>query len=366
MGRKLMQAVALARGAGLLDESLASEAERPPGSARRRKGSADGETMKLMPTRQLRIPDDMALEFSRWQGWMSQLGVRRSSAMACERSWESPPLNDLESQLTQIRNSAAGEIGTFAIAIIRESDVVGKSQLLGSGTLVQIGTTKGIMTAQHIARNIRPDSSIGIAILKTEHRISVSGGDLNRIDIGVPVREGAGPDISFLNLPESIVNTISASRSFFNLSTSESRFRSALFHDPEGIYAISGVADLDVTREGPTHHFKEVLDLSGAVGFTFACKQFEQGDFDYLDLSVRYGEDTEPPRDFQGYSGGGVWVIPIQNRQGNLSPEKVLLWGIAFSQSAVEDSRRVIQCHGPRSLYERALPYLRERFEGAG
>jgi len=73
----------------------------------------------------------------------------------------------------------------------------------------------------------------------------------------------------------------------------------------------------------------------GAVGFTSVRSRFEEGGYDFLDLSVRYAEDTDAPRDFGGYSGGGVWFVPIQNRQGTLIAERALLSGVAFSQSAI-------------------------------
>ena len=269
---------------------------------------------------------------------------------------------DQESQLIQIRRLAAQEISNYAVVLVRASRVVGESQLLGNGTLVQIGSARGILTAQHVAREIRTGMVIGMAILATEHHLSVPGESFERVDIAEPVREGTGPDLSFLRLPESAARTISASSSFFNLPNGEGRFRSLRFENDRGIWAVVGVAKEEVVREGPTHHFEEVLGFPGAVGFTFVRSRFEEGGYDFLDLSVRYGEETNAPRDFRGYSGGGVWFVPILSRQGNLVAESALLSGVTFSQSATKEEMRLILCHGPKSIYECALTFLTERF----
>ena len=76
------------------------------------------------------------------------------------------------------------------------------------------------------------------------------------------------------------------------------------------------------------------------------------GTFDYLEFKARYGGLNEPPQSFGGFSGAGLWQAPlVRTPEGTLKAKELLLSGVAFYQFARTEERRVIKCHGRRSVY---------------
>ena len=57
---------------------------------------------------------------------------------------------------------------------------------------------------------------------------------------------------------------------------------------------------------------------------------------------------------FGGVSGGGLWqVIIAKNEAGKVILKELILSGVAFYQTQNINNRRVIVCHGRRSVYKK-------------
>jgi hypothetical protein len=86
----------------------------------------------------------------------------------------------------------------------------------------------------------------------------------------------------------------------------------------------------------------------------FVAEQFS-APFDYVRIRIAAGQNSFP-LNYQGVSGGGVWIIPvtIDPKIGVSSKEfaSPILAGVAFYQSEIQDASRVITLHGPRSVWQ--------------
>ena len=82
-----------------------------------------------------------------------------------------------------------------------------------------------------------------------------------------------------------------------------------------------------------------------------------------LDFEVSYGEKVQSPPTYKGVSGGGIWRVFLR-RIGNDTFElvDVVLVGVAFHQSPVQDGKRVITGHGPESVYGQLIGMIQERW----
>src|SRR3984893_5744968 len=108
-----------------------------------------------------------------------------------------------------------------------------------------------------------------------------------------------------------------------------------------------------------------LTDLRGILQLTaFLAGGFEprmQGDYDYFDVPVDYQSGLKLPKSFVGVSGGAVWALanPQDPDMREFGSADYVLAGIAFYQD-LENRDPFVRCHGPRSLYKRFLPGLRD------
>ena len=79
------------------------------------------------------------------------------------------------------------------------------------------------------------------------------------------------------------------------------------------------------------------------------------GDFDYLDFPAEYDENYEGPESFGGYSGGSLWHILANWKDDKIIVKDCILSGVAFWQSELIDSQRIIKCHGRKSIYQNLI-----------
>jgi len=71
--------------------------------------------------------------------------------------------------------------------------------------------------------------------------------------------------------------------------------------------------------------------------------------------------EPRTPISFGGMSGAGLWRFSIARLPGaEMKPFDFQLAGVAFYQLAdTDDGIATVRFHGPRSVYERCLPHVR-------
>ena len=95
------------------------------------------------------------------------------------------------------------------------------------------------------------------------------------------------------------------------------------------------------------------------IGVGVVNKEYEQGGFDYLEFPAIYNADYEGPDSFAGCSGGGLWhILPGQTERGQRVVRDYVLSGVAFWEYPRVDNKRIVKCHGRRSIYQRVIETL--------
>jgi hypothetical protein len=97
--------------------------------------------------------------------------------------------------------------------------------------------------------------------------------------------------------------------------------------------------------------------FKGLLFLTFIDRIKVGKGFDYADVNVSYGgRADDPPRNFGGFSGGGLWLIELKGTTKEaVKMSRCTLYGVAFYQTKIVRSRRRIRCHWRRSIYDRLL-----------
>lgn len=243
----------------------------------------------------------------------------------------------------------------YSVTLIGLRGDVGYS-LCGSGTLIQSGGQHFVLTAAHCARELAKCDEIGLGIVELfdlPHRFVIPNPPLA---IVVP-NEGEfgdewGPDLAFLPLPTDKVGDLKARKSFCNLDAcKETMLKTAPDTDHRGYWAFVGTPAATSNLENPRRPH-----LSLTVHWTLDdIHQQTKSNFDYLDIDV-------PNLDFRGVSGGGLWRIDLGRYTdgGWAMVGSPALEGCAFYQTKPQGDRRLVRCHGRRSIYQHGLTALRQ------
>jgi len=250
-------------------------------------------------------------------------------------------------------------VASYSVALVRDD------RLIGSGTLVEIDGRRGILTAHHVASLINfrdATGSLGICIADFAHNFQIKSSFLTHYPIGIPKCEAYGPDLSFIEIPVSPeLSEISAKKSFYSLTVrSVEKVKGAASNF--GFWLAAGCPDELVHGDEPTNDFSHVIAMPGIGACTGIERRRRKSGFDYFDVGVDYGGESESVNNFGGMSGGGVWRFDlIQGNEAN-SPirlGKPYLCGVVLWQSGIKRRHRVLRAHGHNSIY-RLTVKLRE------
>jgi hypothetical protein len=227
---------------------------------------------------------------------------------------------------------------------------------IGSGTLVKLSGFEGILTAHHVASKIFRLPSLGMCIVDKQHSLTGPTSGLEHIPVGASPSNAepeAGPDLSFLIIRDSnLLRVLQEQKSFYRLEQPPS------LHPVFGndrMWAVTGTEGVSSER-----HEKDGVPLTTVQQFIgggrFQHEYRREGDFDYLRLQVPSG-DFEFPDDYQGISGGGFWLLPMEI-DANEDPKTIrhrepVLAGVEFAQLPLKDRERILVGHGPDSIYRR-------------
>lgn len=164
-----------------------------------------------------------------------------------------------------------------------------------------------------------------------------------------------GPDLGLLILSPADADSLSAKKSFYNLSAHR---EAALDHPPalnEGIWLLCGFAGELTSEYSPHRGYAKVMKFCGLYVAGWVGNEYCIGDFDYFDFEVWYGS-ADTPRSFGGFSGAGLWQARLtRTPDGALRTERPVLSGVAFYQTDCHtnlvETLRVVRCHARRSVY---------------
>lgn len=254
------------------------------------------------------------------------------------------------------------DLSDFLIGFVRVRDTATgqDAELAGSGTLIQVDDTYGILTAHHVMECLQRTGEIGLVLATrfgTEaHRYTIREEVIRWVKIARGRVDSEGPDLGMLILPPAEVGGLKALKSFYNLSLRREQILSNPPHCNEGIWFLCGFAGELTAKKPPEAGFAHVKGFRGMCGAGGVKRQYSVGDFDYCDFEVGYGGISEPPESFGGFSGGGLWQVPLmRGANGELQAKERILSGVAFYQADRTGDRRIIKCHGYRSVYGRVM-----------
>jgi len=164
-----------------------------------------------------------------------------------------------------------------------------------------------------------------------------------------------GPDLALLELPNSVVSTIEAHKSFLNLVQQKEMLAEETLSPQIGPWVVTGMVG-ELSQFSHQSETKIVKATAGARALFSGLDQVYQKDgYDYLEL-IADADLRDVPQSFAGVSGGGLWQIRLfKDKSERITwDEKRHFRGVAFWQSAITDRQRRIRCHGPQSIYEKA------------
>ncbi len=233
-------------------------------------------------------------------------------------------------------------------------------QLLGSGTLVSVGSTKAILTAHHVVSILPRDERLGLVLSATPQRHGADLQGLTYLQIARGSCDEDGPDLGVVILSPAIAAALAASKSFYNL---DSRRDLLLNSPPEikaGMWFVNGFVDEYTWEELGTGRISKVkgfYNLSGAGG---PDEEVVVGDYDYFDFPVSVGGRASAPHSFGGMSGGGLWQFTLVKDGELIRPVKPLLSGVVFYQYETTETHCGVKCHGRRSVYHVVYDAIRD------
>ena len=260
----------------------------------------------------------------------------------------------------ELLESIVRVLADFTVGFVRVDETPAGQDviLLGSGTLVSAGKTRGILTAEHVVRVLPAKGRIGLILASTPQIHTIDATALQRLWADRGAVDAEGPDIAVLALPDVVAGTIAAKKTFYNLDLR----RELMLQNPDirdGFWNINGFVDeltrVDRRADG-TIEAKGFCNFAGAGG---PEADFTIGNYDYVEFPVIPVHGPGVPTSFGGVSGGGLWQIPLlRDAAGRVDRKGTpLLSGVVFYQFE-QGGHRHVKCHFRRSVYKEAYDRL--------
>lgn len=229
-------------------------------------------------------------------------------------------------------------------------------RLIGSGTLVEVEGVHHILTAAHVWHETREAKEIGLVITEHQALFTMPRDSINVKELWNGKISEWGPDLALLRLAPQFGSTVAARKSFMNLIQQKELLASCQPASEKELLAVTGMAgEFSEITSHPEEKTVEV-HADGKAFFSLLQQKHQRDGYDYLDLGANL-KLSGVPSSFIGVSGGGLWQIKLSMaKSGTISWDgKRYFRGVAFWQSAEDsDGRRIIRCHGPKSIFEKA------------
>jgi hypothetical protein len=267
-------------------------------------------------------------------------------------------VEDIKKLEPQIRGIVADSSIGFCKFFPNDEDCI----LAGTGTLISCGTVRGVLTADHVLRNLPNSGEVGIVATSSRdvqiNRLTLNMQHASKITVGRCSNTARGPDLGVLILPQPIVAKLeSIGKPFYNLSLRREKMLDMSARKP-GVWVFSGMVH-EWTEDRPSNReFKRVKVFRGICVIFNVAPVREEGGFDYMSIKLKYWPDVRYPESYEGCSGGGIWQILIREDRGQIAISELLLSGVAFFEHPLDQIGMEIECHGIKSIYEKAVEAL--------
>lgn len=227
----------------------------------------------------------------------------------------------------------------------------------GSGTLVTYADRFGILTADHVLEKLPICGEIGLILpvgpASKLQRVTIAIEHTQRVTVGPASHNSNGPDIGVLLLSRNDARRLESEKPFYNLQTRQRMMLSSPPPISDGGWFISGFPAEWSGEEQSERNFTKVKIFGGICGAGVVTREESIGDFDYLHFEVNINNNYEGPHEsFQGVSGGALWQIELKKTADTLRVARSFLSGVVFYESPISDGKRIIYCHGRRSIYK--------------
>lgn len=268
-----------------------------------------------------------------------------------------------------ILEKVSEEIADFTVgfAKLRTCGGTDDADPAGSGSLVTVGSVHGILTAAHVLVTLPDHGEVGLVqfprVQSFAHKVTIDMGQAEKLTIAADAFGPEGPDLGFLRLAPEDVGALQARNVFFNLEKRRESVLADDHPDPPYFDGISGMI-AEWTTELPTERrLARVKGFRALYGVGLVVGEHESNGFDLLHFEVTYGPGSDSPDNYAGMSGGALWrVYCTKDDDGQLSVVDKKVYGVAFHQSDLSDQKRIITCHGPRSVYGSLIEAVREKW----
>lgn len=226
----------------------------------------------------------------------------------------------------------------------------------GSGTLIAVGSIKGILTAAHVLDNLPDTGEVGLLsfprVQARAYRQTIDMSAAEKLLIGSRPFGPMGPDLGFLRLGPRDAEALEARNVFFNLGRRRALILAETPTSTSYFDGLSGVI-AEWTTDSPTEeNWSKRKDFFALYGTGIVVREHMSDGFDLVDFEVSYDEAVKRPNSYKGMSGGSLWrVYGALHENGRLLVSEKRIFGVAFFQSERFDNKRIITCHGPMGIY---------------
>jgi len=219
--------------------------------------------------------------------------------------------------------------------------------------LVTVGGIRGILTAAHVLKALPDEGRVAI-ILSAEspaqfRRMKIDMKNAHKLVVCASEFTIDGPDLGFLRISSEDAGSIAAISSLYNLTKRADDVLAKQKPAPNSSDALAGViherTKVLETERGRATSF-DLLFCGGQSG-----AERSVGDHDTFTFAPANEQDFELPSSFAGASGGGIWRFFFVMKDAAPSIVERTLIGVPFWQSRVEQGKRIIACHGTKSIY---------------
>ena len=263
-----------------------------------------------------------------------------------------------------VQSAVASSLIDFLVLFTQEKGP--DEKLLGSGTLVSIDNTKAILTADHVLQEIKQPSGNVRLLFPTRFDNSQRSGPksstaismkyLKKRTIGRGSQKDSGPDLGVLVLPDPIASRfVPSTKTFYNLSMRRRKIMRLPRAIDTGLWVLAGAPE-ELTEKtfNSGSAFAKVKKQGAILGLGCVTREYIQDGFDYLEFLADYNAHYEGPRRFGGCSGGGLWHLLLEKAAaGEIIIKEKTLSGVAFYESELKHGKRIVKCHGRKSIYQR-------------
>lgn len=256
-----------------------------------------------------------------------------------------------------VMDDAGGSLEKFLIPILGQVKPDGLCELtpIGSGTLVRVDGICYILTASHVWQKTKQFENVHLVITDKRSEFSIPRDHIVAKELCNDQSPNLGPDLALLEIPQVDSPKIEAHKSFLNLSRQKDMLAERPPDIEKGLWAVTGLVGELTTVDRQTESRTSTTHAVGRALFTVVQQTHDYHGYDYFDMGAHLELD-DVPKTFGGVSGGGLWQVCLsRDKTGKISWDgKRYFRGVAFWQSSVSDARRVIRCHGPKSIFDTA------------